>query len=98
MKIKPIKNKIVVRLLEEEDKKGNIIIPETAKGKTKESVKGVVVAVGPGEPLKSGKIKEMKIKEGDVIVFGKFVGVEIEIEDKEYRILRENVVLGKIEN
>ncbi len=96
MKIKPLQDRIVVeRIEEEEQKKGGIIIPDTAKEKPQQ---GKVIAVGPGRIDKEGKRIPVEVKEGDRIIFSKYAGTEIKIDDKEYLIMREDDVLGIIED
>jgi len=81
-------------LEEQEVKKGGIIIPDTAKEKPQE---GEVVAVGPGKVGDDGKRQPMDVKKGDKILFGKYSGSEVKIEDEEYLIIREEEVLGIVE-
>jgi len=81
-------------LEEKEMKKGGIIIPDTAKEKPQE---GEVVAVGAGKIGEDGKRQPLEVKKGDKILFGKYSGSEVKIEDEEYLIIREEEVLGIIE-
>ncbi len=95
MKIRPLADRVVVERIEEEEvKKGGIIIPDTAKEKPQ---KGKVVAVGPGRKTEDGKVIPMDVKEGDVVIFSKYAGTEVEIDDKKYLIMREDEILGVIE-
>jgi len=82
------------RLEEQEVKKGGIIIPDTAKEKPQE---GKVVAVGTGKVNEEGKKIPLDVKAGDRILFGKYSGSEVKVEDEEYLILREEDVLGIID-
>jgi chaperonin GroES len=92
MSIKPLHDRILVKRLEEkEDVRGAIVIPETAKEKPQE---GKVVAVGDGKVSDSGEVIKMAVKTGDRILFGKYSGTEVKIEDEEYLIMREDEVLG----
>jgi len=92
MSIKPLHDRILVERLDEvEDTRGGIVIPETAKEKPQE---GKVVAVGDGKVSDSGQIIKMAVKAGDRILFGKYSGTEVKIEDEEYLIMREDEVLG----
>ena len=96
MKIRPLHDRILVERLEEEEKtKGGIIIPDTAKEKP---IQGRVVAVGNGKLMDNGEVKPLDVKEGDKILFGKYAGTEVKIDDKEYLIMREDDVLGVIED
>jgi len=95
MKLKPLYDRILVKRIEEkEQKRGAIIIPDTAKEKPME---GKVIAVGAGALNKEGKRTPLEVKAGDRILFGKYAGTEIKIEDQEHVILREEEVLGIIQ-
>lgn len=95
MKIRPLQDRILVkRLKEEETTKGGIIIPDTAKEKPSE---GLVVVVGKGKVTEDGKQLPLDVKKNDRILFGKYSGTDIEIEGKEYLIMREDDVLCVIE-
>ncbi|MCS7249999.1 MAG: co-chaperone GroES [candidate division WOR-3 bacterium] len=94
MKIKPLADRVVVeRIEEEETKKGGIILPDTAKEKP---IKGKVIAVGPGRLDDKGNRIPMEVKKGDVVLFGKYAGQEIKIDNKEYLIMREDEILAII--
>ncbi len=96
MKIRPLHDRILVQRLEEEEKtKGGIIIPDTAKEKP---IEGKVVAVGNGKILENGEVKPLDVKEGDKVLFGKYAGTEVKIDGEEYLIMREDDVLGVIED
>ena len=84
----------MVERIEEEVKKGNIIIPDSAKEKPQQ---GKVIAVGTGRIDESGKRIPMDVKKGDLILFGKYSGNEIKVDDKELLIMREEDVLAVIE-
>jgi chaperonin GroES len=94
MKVRPLQDRILVERIEEEVKKGNIIIPDTAKEKPQQ---GKVIAVGPGRIDESGKRVPVDVKKGDMILFGKYSGNEIKVDDKELLIMREEDVLAVIE-
>ena len=95
MNIKPLHDRVVVKRVEEEQKtKGGIIIPDTVKEKP---IKGRVVAAGSGRVLENGTKVPLQVKEGDLVLFGKYAGTEIKIEDEEHLILREDDILGIIE-
>ena len=92
MKIRPLHDRILVERLEEKEvKKGGIIIPDTAKEKPQEAK---VIAVGNGKVGDDGKKIPLDVKAGDKILFGKYSGSEVKIDDKEYLILREEDVLA----
>ena len=94
-KIKPLGDKILVEVLEAEEKtKGGIILPDTAK---EEKTEGKVVSVGGGKVLESGKVQPLEVKRGDRIIFGKYSGDEILIDGKKHKILKESEVLAVYE-
>ncbi|MDA2932702.1 co-chaperone GroES [Nitrospinae bacterium AH-259-F20] len=94
IKVRPLHDRILIRRIEEgEVKKGSIIIPDTAKEKPQE---GEVVAVGEGRRLESGERQPMDVEVGDLILFGKYSGTDVNIGDDEYLILREEEVLAVI--
>ena len=95
MRIRPLHDRIIVKRIEEQEvKKGGIIIPDTAKEKPQE---GKVIAVGTGKVNDEGKKIPPDVKAGDRILFGKYSGSEVKVEDEEYLILKEEDVLGIIE-
>ena len=95
MKIKPLQDRILIRRLDsKEEMRGGIVIPDTAKEKPQE---GEVVAVGDGKVLDDGQKQEMTVKVGDRILFGKYGGTEVTIEEEELLIMREDEVLGILE-
>ena len=95
MKIKPLQDRVIVKRIEEEEKsKGGIIIPDSAKEKPQE---GRVVAVGKGKVDDNGKITPMDVKVNDRVLFGKYSGTEINIDDDEHLIMREEDILGVVE-
>ncbi len=96
MNIRPLHDRILIKRIEEKETvKGGIIIPDTAKEKPQE---GEVVAVGKGKKTDDGKVIPLDVKAGDRILFGKYSGTEIKVEEQEYLILREEEVLGVIES
>jgi len=94
MKVRPLQDRLLVERIEEEVRKGGIIIPDAAKEKPQQ---GKVVAVGPGRFDENGKRVAMDIKKGDYILFGKYSGNEIRIGDDELLIMREEDVLAIVE-
>ena len=95
MKIRPLHDRILVERLEEQEvRKGGIIIPDTAKEKPQE---GKVIAAGAGKVGDDGKKIPLDVKAGNKILFGKYSGSEVKIDDKEYLILREEDVLAILE-
>jgi chaperonin GroES len=93
-RIRPLHDRVIVKRIEETEKtKGGIIIPDTAKEKPQE---GKVVSVGPGR-LEEGKVIPLDVKAGDKILFGKYSGAEIKLDGEEHLILREDDILGVIE-
>ncbi|MBW8016980.1 MAG: co-chaperone GroES [Planctomycetes bacterium] len=95
MKLKPLEDRVVVKPQEAQAvTTGGIVLPESAKEKP---LMGKVVAVGNGKLLDSGARGEMSVKKGDVVLYGKYGGSEVEVDDVEYKILRESELLGIVE-
>jgi chaperonin GroES len=92
MKVKPLADRVLIKPLETtEMKKGGIIIPDTAKEKPQE---GEVMEVGPGRVTDDGKTVAMEVKKGDKVLYGKYSGTEVTIDDVEYLIMRESDILA----
>ncbi len=95
MKIRPLHDRILVKRMEEQEvRKGGIIIPDTAKEKPQE---GKVIAVGNGKVNEDGKRIPLDVKAGDKILFGKYSGNEVKIDEEEYVIMKEEDVLAILE-
>ena len=93
VKLQPMADRLVVKPIEKEDvTKGGIVLPDTAKEKPQE---GKVLAVGPGRLTEEGKRLVMDIKVGDIVLYTKYGGTEIKIDDEELIILRESDILAK---
>jgi chaperonin GroES len=93
--IRPLNDRIIVRRVEEQEQmRGGLYIPDTAKEKPQE---GEVIAVGQGRILNNGERVAMDVKAGDKVLFGKYAGTEVKLDGEEYLILREDDVLGVIE-
>ncbi|MEX2584711.1 MAG: co-chaperone GroES [Gemmatimonadota bacterium] len=94
MKVKPLSDRVVVKPLEDtEQMRGGLYIPDTAKEKPQQ---GEVVAVGPGKVSEEGKRIDLELKVGDRVLYGKYSGTEVTLEDAQYLILRESDVLAVI--
>jgi len=94
MNIKPLADRVVVKPLEQDEAKvGSIYIPETAKEKPQE---GKVVAVGPGKVSDTGEKVAMEVKVGDKVLYGKYSGTEVSVDNVEYLIMRESDILAII--
>ena len=92
MNLKPLGDKVIVEILKAEDKtKGGIILPDTAKEKPQEAK---VIAVGSGKTLENGKVVAPDVKTGDIIIFGKYSGSEVKVDDKEYLIIDADDILA----
>ena len=92
MKLRPLGDRVLVQRVEEAEQiRGGIVIPDTAKEKPQE---GVVIAVGTGKVLDSGLKVAMSVKAGDKVLFGKYSGSEIKLNDEEYLIMSEGEILG----
>ena len=93
-KLKPLSDRVLVKPIDKEvEKKGGIIIPDTAKEKPQE---GEVIAAGPGKRDENGKLIPMDVKVGDRILYGKYSGTEIKIEDEEHLIMHQEDILGTL--
>ena len=94
VRLRPLDDRVVVEPQEAEERTaGGIVLPDTAKEKPQ---RGKVVSVGPGKLLDSGKRGELSVGVGDVVIYGKYSGSEIEVAGKEVKILRESDILAKI--
>jgi chaperonin GroES len=94
MQVKPLADRVLIKPLEvEEQKRGDIIIPDTAKEKPQE---GKVVEVGPGRMTDDGKQVAMEVKKGDKVLYGKYSGTEVTVDDVDYLIMRESDILAVI--
>ncbi|MBU4376202.1 MAG: co-chaperone GroES [Candidatus Omnitrophica bacterium] len=94
MKIQPLGDRIVIEVLEAKEKtKGGIVLPDSAKEKPQE---GKVVAVGKGKVSDDGKIIPLEVKVGDKILYGKYTGTEVTLDEKEYLIIKEEDVLAVV--
>lgn len=95
MKIRPLQDRVIVKRMEEErTSAGGIVIPDSA---TEKPIKGEVVAVGTGKILDNGEKRAVELKVGDTVLFGKYSGTEVKIDDEEYLVMREDDVMGVIE-
>ena len=94
MNLQPLGDKVIIERVEAQNKtKGGIIVPDTAKEKPQE---GKVISVGKGKTLKNGKIVAPDVKPGDKILFGKYSGSEVKVNDKEYLIIEADDILAVI--
>ncbi len=95
MKVKPLQDRVLVERLQEEEKtKGGLFIPDSAKEKP---MQGKVVAAGNGRVLEDGKKIPMDVKVGDIVLFAKYSGNDVKIDDKEYLIMKEDDILAVVE-
>ena len=95
MKFRPLHDRVVVRRIEEDAKtKGGIIIPDTAQEKP---MQGEVIAVGPGGRDENGKLIPIDVKNGDVILFGKWSGTEVKIDGEDLLIMKESDIMGVLD-
>lgn len=92
MKLKPLADRVVVKVLEAEEKTASgIVLPDKAKEKPQE---GEVMAVGTGKVLDNGTKSEMEVKVGDKVIFSRYAGTEVKVDTKEYLILRQDDILA----
>ena len=93
VKLQPLADRVVARPIErEEQTKTGIYLPDTAKEKPQE---GEVIAVGPGRISEDGKVIAMDVKVGDIVIYAKYGGTEIKVDDEDLMILRESDILAK---
>ena len=91
MKVQPLRDQVLIRRIEEEKKRGSIVIPDTAKEKP---LQAKVIAVGAGRKTDEGKVLPLEVKVGDKVLVGEYAGTEVEIEGEEHVIVREEDLLG----
>lgn len=95
-KIKPLDDRVVLEVLEQAEKtRGGIFLPDTAKEKPQQ---GKIVATGPGKVLDTGERGAMTVKKGDVVIFAKYSGTEVEVDGKELLIMRESDLLAVVQD
>ena len=93
-KIRPLDDRIVVKVLDaEEVSSGGILLPDSAKEKPQ---RGKVAAVGNGRLLDSGKRGTLEVKNGDIVLYGKYAGTDVNVDGQDYKILRESEILAKV--
>lgn len=91
-KIKPLEDRVIVKPSTIEEKtKGGIILPDTAKEKP---IEGTVVATGPGKISDDGKTISLNVKVGDKVLYGKYSGTEVKVDNEEYLFMRESDIFG----
>ena len=94
VKLKPLADRVLVKPFDEEEvTKGGIILPDTAKEKPQ---RGKVIAVGPGRLDDEGKRVPIEVKTGDKVLYDKYAGTEVKLDDEEYLILRESNIVAKL--
>ena len=95
MKVRPLHDRVIVKRIEEEEQtKGGIIIPDTAKEKP---IEGKIVAAGNGKVLENGSKAPLEVKKGDKVLFGKYAGTDIKIDGEEHLIMREDDIIAIME-
>jgi chaperonin GroES len=95
MKIRPLQDRVIVKRMEEErTSAGGIVIPDSA---TEKPIKGEVIAVGTGKVLENGDKRPVDVKIGDKVLFGKYSGTEVKVNDEELLVMREEDIMGVIE-
>lgn len=95
MQVRPLHDRVLVKRFSEEEKtKGGIIIPDNAKEKP---IQGEIIAVGQGRFTEEGKLRPLDVKKGDRVLFGKYAGTEIKIDGDEFLMMREEDILGVVQ-
>ncbi|BAP55786.1 co-chaperonin GroES [Thioploca ingrica] len=96
MQIRPLHDRVIVKRMEEERKTpGGIVIPDSA---TEKPIRGKVLAVGKGKILENGQVRPLDVKVNDVVLFGKYSGTEVKMDGEELLVMREEDIMGIIEN
>ncbi|MCH8335941.1 MAG: co-chaperone GroES [Proteobacteria bacterium] len=96
MKIRPLHDRVIVKRMDEErTSKGGIVIPDSAAEKP---IKGEVIAVGKGKILENGEIRALDVKAGDKVLFGKYSGTEVKVDDEELVVMKEDDIMAIIED
>lgn len=96
IKLRPLGDRLVVKRLEERTTKSGIVIPDSVVGE--KPSRGTVVAIGPGKVLENGNVQKLNVKVGDQVLFGKYAGTEVKVDDSDLIVMREDDVMGIIEN
>ncbi len=95
MALKPLGDRLIVKRQDAQEKtKSGLVLPDTAKEKPQE---GKVIAVGPGKLLDDGSVKSLEVKSGDKVLYGKYSGTEVRVQEEDYLILREDDVLAIVQ-
>jgi chaperonin GroES len=95
MGLKPLDDRVLLKILDAADTTaGGIVLPDTAKEKPQ---RGKVVAIGDGKLMKDGSRQSMDVKRGDVVLFGKYAGSDVKVKGEDFKILRENEILARLE-
>ena len=95
MNIRPLQDRVIIKRMEEErTSAGGIVIPDSA---TEKPIRGEVIAVGAGKILDNGDKRPVDLKVGDIVLFGKYSGTEVKVDDVEYLVMREEDIMGVIE-
>jgi len=96
MKIRPLHDRVVIRRTEEEHTTpGGIVLPDSA---TEKPIQGEVIAAGNGKILENGEVRPLDVKVGDKVLFGKYAGTEVKIDGEELLVMREDDIMGVIED
>ena len=95
MKIRPLHDRVVIKRMEEErTSAGGIVIPDSA---TEKPIRGEVISVGKGKLSDSGELRLLDVKAGDEVLFGKYSGTEIKIDNEEFLVMREDDIMGVVD-
>ena len=95
MALKPLGDRLIVKRQDAQEKtKSGLVLPDTAKEKPQE---GKVIAVGPGKLLDDGSVKSLEVKNGDKVLYGKYSGTEVRVQEEDYLILREDDILAIVQ-
>lgn len=94
MSFRPLHDRVLIERIEEEVTSGGIVIPDNAKEKPS---RGKVVATGKGKKAETGEVLPLDVQQGDVVLFGKYAGTEVKIDNQEFVVMREEDIMGVVE-
>ena len=95
LKLRPLHDRVIVKREEEEQRTaGGIFLPETAKEKP---IRGIIAAIGNGKILENGEVRALAVKVGDTVLFGKYAGTEVKVDNEDLLVLREEDIMAVVE-
>jgi len=95
MKFRPLHDRVLIKRVEEEVTSGGIVIPDNAKEKPS---RGEILAIGTGKVLNNGEVRPLDVKVGDKVLFGKYAGTDVKVDNEDLVVMREEDIMGVIED